>query len=588
MKTTLTGVKYDTRRLLAVLAPFFRAQKARLLAGFGALIVVDFLQLAVPRFIKDAVDALGEGRATPPSLLKTGLAIIAIALAIALFRFCWRYLLLGFSRSLETDIRNWLFRHLLSLDRLFFHGRTTGSLMALATNDLAAVQMAAGMGLVACTDALVMTVAAIVFMVMIHPGLTLIALLPMPILALVTRFLSARLHERFGKVQALFSDMTEFVRSSIASIPLLKAYTQEDRHVNRFDRLGRRYISENFRLAMIQGALFPFSGLAANTSLLLVLYFGGSLTIRQVISIGDFVAFIAYLFMLTWPMMALGWVVNLFQRGATSLGRILEVLEERPALVGAATASPHLSSSPAGIVVRNLNFSYPGQLQQVLEAISFEFRPGLQGIVGRTGSGKTTLCHLLARLYPVPDRTICIDGIDVNAIPVSACRQHIAYVPQDVTLFSDTVAANLLMGLPAANQAEVEAAAKAAAIHDEIMALPERYRTRIGERGVKLSGGQRQRLALARALLSNRPVLIIDDGLSAVDLDTEHRIVGSLAQFNDRICIIVSHRLAPLVNAGRILVLEQGRVAAVGSHAQLLEENEYYRLMHALQQAAIA
>ena len=564
-------------RSVRLVLPFFRQYGLQLVVGFLSLLAVNGLQLLIPRIIKHAVDALQFGTASQTGLMKYGLLIVLMAFCIAIFRFGWRILILGFSRHLEKDLRDWMFSHLLTLDRFFFQRHTTGELMALATNDLAAVQLAGGMGLVAFADALVMSIAALSFMAYIHPGLTLIALAPMPVLALLTRILSARLHKYFKKVQEKFSQMTEFVRTTLSSMRLIKAYTQERTQTEGFNRLGRDYVKGNLRLAVVQGTLFPAAGLVANISLLLILFFGGRLTIQGVITIGDFVAFTSYLFMLTWPMMALGWVANLFQRGATSLERIQNILEQQTVFEQPAAPSA-VPKKIENISVQDLSFRYQGQEQPVLKGVSLQISPGLLGIVGRTGSGKTTLCHVLARLYPVDAGTILFSGVDVNEMSLDEVRSCIGMVPQDVTVFSDTIRANITMGRPRATDEQIEQVARAAAIHDEIITFPAGYDTRIGERGVKLSGGQRQRIALARVLLSERPIIIIDDGLSAVDIETEHQIIRSIGTFlQERICIVVSHRLAPLAEADRLLVMDDGRVVAQGSHNELLRENMFYR-----------
>ncbi len=568
---------------IRLLQPFFRRYRLRLVVGFLSLMAVNGLQLAIPRVIKHAVDGLQGKGVTAAVLFRYSVIIVLLALGIALFRFGWRIMVLGFSRLLEKDLRNWLFTHLLSLDRIFFQRGTTGEIMALATNDLAALQLAGGMGLVAFADALILTLAALAFMLYIHPGLTLIAMAPMPILALLARFLSGRLHRYFKKVQEQFSRLTEFSRTSINSIRMIKAYTLEKSQAARFDAMGREYVQDNLRLARVHGTLFPVSGLVANTSMLLVLVFGGTLTIRGSITIGDFVAFISYLFMLTWPMMALGWVTNLFQRGVTSLQRIKAILDARPVLAGPAHPDP-TPRKVRTISIKDLSFAYPNQKEPVLKGITLTLNEGIFGIVGKTGAGKTTLAHLLARLYPVAGGTMFWNGVDVNRLNLADVRRKIALVPQDVTVFSDTVRANITMGRPDASLADIEAAAAAAAIHAEIVDLPEGYDTRVGEKGVRLSGGQRQRIALARALLSDRPVLIIDDGLSAVDMETEHAIIGLMRPIiRDRICIIISHRLAPLAQADQLIVMEGGRIEARGKHAQLLRTNRFYATIYEYQ-----
>jgi len=555
--------------------------------GFLALVAVDFLQLVIPRVIKEAVDSIQFGTATSNSLLAAGAIIVVLALLIAVLRFLWRNMLLGFSRSVETDLRSRMVSHLLTLDRAFFQRRPAGEIMALATNDLSSVQLATGMGLVAFVDAAFMGVAAIAFMAYINPWLTLIAIAPMPFLAIITRYLSARLHRRFKKVQEQFSDLTEFVRSTFSGIRLIKAYNQEQGQSARFEQLGQTYVRDNLRLSFIYGMLFPVSGLLANASLLLVLVFGGRMAIGGTLTAGDFVAFINYLLLMTWPMMAVGWVADLFQRGMTSLGRIQSLFHERPCLMDQVPAEslPRLTGE---IRLHHLSFTYPNQSQTVLHDLELEVRPGqFLGVVGRTGSGKTTLCHLLTRLYPVADGTIFYDGRDVNRLPLAAVRQAIAYVPQEVVLFSETIAYNISMGKPEASLEEVQAAARAAAIHDEIIAMKDGYQTRIGERGVKLSGGQRQRLAIARALLLERPIIIIDDGLSAVDMETEHTIIRSIADYlRGHTCIIVSHRIAPLADAHEILVMERGRIAARGNHQQLLTASPFYATIYRQQRMA--
>ncbi len=585
--TNQAGLRSSWTAVRLVL-PIFKKYRTSLIFGFAALLGVDFLQLSIPRVIKRAIDSLQAGVATHNEMLILGLVVISLAVGIAVCRFVWRYLLLGFSRRLERDIRDDLFKHVLGLDRAFFQRRTVGELMALAGNDLAAVQLAGGMGIVACVDAIVMTVAAVSFMAYIHPGLTIIAVLPLPVLALLTRVLSSRLHKRFRRVQEHFSRLTEFARTSLSSIRLIKAYTQEKVQSDIFGSMGREYVQDNLKLAVVQGILWPFSGLTANLCMLLVLFFGGSLTINGVITAGDFVAFITYLLMLTWPMMAIGWVINLFQRGATSLERIQSVLLEKPALkepVGSQQL-PLLCSSMA---VRNLTFTYPGQHTPVLHDVSLEIGTGLTGVVGRTGSGKSTLCHLLARLYAVQDSKIFLENIDINTLPLDLVRKVISYVPQEVFLFSDTIRANISMGKPDAGREEIEQAARSVFIHDEIMAMPGGYDTVIGERGVLLSGGQRQRLCLARALLMNRPVIIIDDALSAVDTQTEHNIISSITPYlKGRTCLLVSHRVAPLIDADRIIVMERGMIVAEGRHEQLLKEDGFYAAIYAHQTASSA
>ncbi len=565
-------------RLLSHILPLFKQYRYRLMLGFTALLAVDFLQLTIPRLLKKGVDSLAAQTATPDSLLYYSVFIVIIALAVTALRFVWRYTIIGFSRYLERAIRNRIFNHILKMDEAFFQKRTTGDIMAHASNDLNAVQMACGMGLVAAVDALVMTIAAIGFMSMLHVKLTILALLPMPFLAIFTRILSARLHRRFSTVQEQFSLLTEFSRSTLASIRLIKAYTMEKFQTMEFDKLGRKYVKSNIEVARVQGLMFPIATLVGNVGMMIILFFGGRLVVRGDITMGDFVAFITYLYMLIWPMMAIGWVTNLVQRGITSLSRIDSLMMERP-LLDDPPGEQVVSGKPV-FSLRNLSFCYPSSNRPVLSNITLELGPGIHGITGRTGSGKSTVCKILARFYPVEDGSLFFEGRDVNTLSLDTVRSHIGYVAQEPTLFSRTIGDNIRLGLPDASDEAVEKAARLAAIHDDIMDFPKGYQTLIGERGIKLSGGQRQRLALARALLVDRPVLLIDDGLSAVDVETEHEIFARLKEhLQGKTVVIVSNRLKLLTMTDHIIIFEEGAIAGDGRHDQLLEENSFYRAM---------
>ncbi len=564
-------------RALALVFPLFRRYRLRIGGGILALLAVDLCQLLIPRVVKLAIDGLKAGTATQQALVHHGLTIIALAIGVAVFRFLWRHLVLGFSKLMERDLRDQLFGHLLTLDRPFFQRRTTGDLMAIATNDLSAVQMASGMGLVALIDSVVMTGAVLMFMLAINPRLTWIALSPLPLLAVLTKFLSSMLHQRFNRVQETFSTITELARGTINAMRLVKIYTREEERIARFDEMGRDYIRHNLRVATVQGLLFPVSGLVANLALLLVVMVGGRMAINKVITIGDFVAFISYLFMLVWPMMAIGWVTSLFQRGLTSLSRLQAILDERPLLLADGTGTP-LAGPVTTIEVRGLGFTYPGQTTPILHDLSLSLGPGLHGLVGPTGCGKSTLCHLLARLYPVAEGTIFVNNQELTRIELNAYRRAVALAPQEPFLFSDTIAANLAFARPQAQAREIEEVARAVGIHDEIMAFQAGYQSRIGEKGVMLSGGQRQRISLARALLARAPILIIDDGLSAVDSGTERHIMAAIEEYGrGHIVLMTSHRLTPLARARQVMVLEEGRIVAQGSHQQLMQGSAYYR-----------
>lgn len=582
---TPANTNTSTRALLRLIYPLFRQHWFRLAAGLTALISVDFLQLIIPRFVKTAIDALADGSATQAGLLKLSGMICLIAGSVAVLRFVWRYLIIGFSRILEKKLRNRLFDHILRMDQPFFEQWTTGDLMAHASNDLSVIQMACGMGLVAAVDALVMSSAALAFMMAISPKLTLIALIPMPLLIVCTRILSGRLHHRFNLVQEQFALLTEFARNTLVSIKLIKAYTLERFQERRFAECGEQYVRSNLKVATVQGLLFPISSLVGNAGMLLLVYYGGVSVIGGQITIGSFIAFVSYLNMLIWPMMAVGWVANLTQRGLTSLGRIKRLLDVAPA-VDNGPVSP-LPATGDSLACRNLTFTYSAAIRPALRGITLDIGPGLLGITGKTGSGKSTLCKLFLRMYPVPDGMLFFRGMDVNRLAQADLRGCIGYVGQEPVLFADTIARNIAFGKPGATQEEIETAAKAAAIDTDILGFPDGYQAIIGERGVKLSGGQRQRLALARALLCDRPVLIIDDALSALDVETEQQVLqGILERIRDKCVVIVSHRVNVLRLTGRIILLDDGAIARQGTHQDLLDDPFYKTMVEKQQQHA--
>jgi ATP-binding cassette, subfamily B, multidrug efflux pump len=565
--------------LLGIVIPIFKQYRLRITVGCTALLLVDFLQLIIPRILKKGVDGLAAGVSSEATLLCLAGLIIFIAICVNSLRFVWRFMIIGFSRILERIIRNKIFSHILKMDAIFFEKHTTGDIMAHASNDLTAVQMACGMGLIAAMDALVMSLAAIGFMLHIHIHLTLLAILPMPFLAFATRILSGKLHQRFATVQEQFSAMTEFTRSTILSARLIKAYTMEKFRCREFDTLGKGYVRSNLRVAVVQGLMFPIAALTGNIGMLFVLLFGGRLVIQGQITMGDFVAFISYLYMLVWPMMAIGWVANLVQRGLTSLKRIHDLMTSISSLPEVTTGGD-IILEPA-FFLKSLTFSYPTSPLPVLQNMTLAIGPGVHGIAGRTGSGKSTLCKVLARLYPVPDGQVFFGGQDVNTLSLDSIRSSIGYVGQEPIVFSDSIGANIQLGRPDASQDQIEKAAKHAAIHQDIITFPDGYNTMIGERGIKLSGGQRQRLALARALLCDRPILIIDDGLSAVDVATEHEVFSGLQNhLREKTVLIVSNRIKLLSMTDHIIILEEGRIVNQGTHDQLLRQNSFYQSMY--------
>ncbi len=541
------------------------------LIGLATLLVVDGMQLVIPRIIKWAVDDLTSGAARSDDLVRYGLIIGGLAAGIAVFRFAWRYFIIGTSRRIEEDIRNDIFQHLQVLSPRYYSENKTGDLMAHATNDLNAVRMACGIGIVAMTDAVLLGLATIGFMLALNVKLTLLALIPMPVIALFTLRAGKMLHQRFELVQETFSDLTERVRESIAGIRVVKAYVQEDHEFSRLSAVGKEYIQKNIRLVRVWGAFFPFIMLLSSMSAVIVIFVGGRQVMMGDISTGDLVAFTSYLGILTWPMMAMGWVVNVMQRGAASMGRINRILDAQPE-ISDVEGAVELTDVRGEIDFSNVTFRYEADLEPALADVSFHVPAGTWlGVIGRTGSGKSTVCNLLLRLFETTDGTVSLDGRDVRTTTLASLRGSFGYVPQDTFLFSDTIRENVRFGWPDATDEDVRSALEVAGIAAEIDEFPEAMDTLVGERGVTLSGGQKQRIAIARAILGKPSVIILDDSLSSVDTATEERIQEHLREeLSGRTSIIVSHRISSIRDCDQIIVLDEGRVVERGRHDELV------------------
>ncbi len=566
-----------------LILPHFKAHRRIIAAGLLALIVVDFVQLMIPRVIKAAVDDLTALEADAERLVRYAAMIAGIGLLIGTFRYLWRRCLLGTARRLEETLRNQLLGHLQTLSASYYDRIKTGDLMAHATNDIQQVRMAAGMGLVAFNDAIVLGTAAIGFMLYIHVTLTLYVLIPMPLIVLTTRLLGRRMHRGYQKVQAAFADLTETVRERCAGMRMIKAHHGESEAGGAIQAVSQTYVEENIRLVGITGVFFPIMMLLTNLSLAMVLYFGGRRTILAEITPGDFVAFISYLNLLAWPMMALGWVTNLMQRGGASLTRLKAIFERQPEIVSP-PAAHRMPPSKGAIGFEALSFGY--DFQPILEKIDFQVAPGhMVGVVGPPGSGKSTLLSLVPRFYDAQKGRVTLDGHDVRDLDLRDLRRRVAFVPQEPFLFSGTVRDNLVFGAPGANETLLAQVIADAALQETVAELPKGLDTVVGEKGVLLSGGQKQRIALARALLIQAPILLLDDPISQVDTATGHHIIEAIRQrVGRKTVIIVSHRLAAVRGADMIVGLQRGRIVERGNHAQLRSGDGYYARVNALQE----
>ncbi len=571
----------ETFKNFLPLKQYFVQNRWPIALGLMCLLIVDFLQLLIPLVIKKAIDILTMKTATAQILIQQGMIILGLALMIAIFRYVWRYFLLGHSRKVEEALRNRIYGHLQTLSLSFYHKTKTGDLMARAINDINAIRMATGMGLVALTDGIVLGIAAIGFMLSINVRLTLIALIPAPIIIVLTRILTRRMSTGFENAQKTFADLTERAREVFAGIRVIKAYNRESWAHQNIEEEGQRYISVNMGLAKTLAFFFPMMVIFTNIGLAIVIWLGGRLTILGNITTGDFVAFISYLNLLTWPMMAMGWVTNLVQRGSASMRRINGILEELPEIRDSAQ-SIHIPQIRGKIEIKGLSFTHPGQSFYALKDIHLKIEAGdTIAVVGRVGAGKTTLLQTITRLLDAPAGTIFVDGWNVRQIPLQTLRKNIGFVTQEVFIFSDTIRNNVLFGRTGVSQDHLETVLRAADIFEDIKNLEKGLDTFLGERGITLSGGQRQRLTIARALILDPPILILDDALSMVDTRTEERILNQVLSLRrNKTNLIVSHRISTISRAERIAVLERGELVELGTHENLLKKGGIYTTLY--------
>jgi len=554
--------------------PYLARYKARYVAGFICL-VASQVGVLVPLIIKAGIDDLAHGGLGRKLLSVAGL-LIAIGVCKSVLGFWVRWILIGISRDVEYDLRNDLFAHLMRLSPRYYTENRTGDLMSKLTNDLNAVRNMVGPGIMYSANTVVLGVATVALMLHLDWRLTLYSLIPMPLVSVGVKFLGQQIHERFEKIQALYSDLTERVRENLSGVRVVRAFCQEEAEMAEFDKMNRDFVAKNKGLIWISSFLWPSMELLFAVAFLLVMVVGGQHVLAGKISVGTFAAFNVYLVYLIWPMIALGWVTNLVQRGLASLGRLMLIFESRAEIDDRAVPAHAVTSLRGEIEFRNLTFSYNGV--PVLKNLSLQIPAGKTlAIVGATGSGKSTLVGLIPRLYDAPEGSLLIDGVPIRQIPLQTLRRHIGFVPQETFLFSESIRENVKFGEPEASDAEVERAAEISNILPEIQAFPKGFDTMVGERGLTLSGGQKQRTAISRAVIRDPRILILDDALSSVDTYTEERILrhftGVMA---GRTTILISHRVSTIQNADEIVVLHEGEIVERGTHAELLALNGHY------------
>ncbi len=565
------------QKQLAPLLPYARRYRRRIAAGLALVVVSNLFALTWPYLLKLAIDALDEG-ITPRGLAAYAGAIVGFSLLGGIGRYLMRELLNGMSRHVETDLRDDYFGHLLRLAPDFYGRVPTGELMSRATNDIPAVRMVIGPAIMYLVNTAVVSVIALTMLILIDLRLTILSILPLALVPLVTIYFGREIHKRFEAIQAQFGRISTMAQENLAGARIVRAYVQEDSQAGRFAELNRDYMVRNIRLAKIWGLFHPALMTLTGLGAVIVLGVGGRDVIMGRITIGDFVAFAFYLLQLIWPMIALGWVINLFERGAASMGRIQEIMSAEPSIRDA--PDPLEVAAPRGAIeFRDVSFRYPGTDRYVLRNLSFTIAAGQTvAIVGRTGSGKSSIVKLIPRFYDPDHGAILLDGVPIQRVRIEQLRRLIAMVPQEPFLFSERLDANIGFGLQNGDDRErIELAAEIAQLAETIQDFPKGYDTQLGERGINLSGGQKQRATLARALTRDAPVLILDDALSSVDTHTEAAILAGLKDvFVGRTSLIVSHRVSAVKDADLILVVEDGEIVECGVHSQLLEADGVY------------
>jgi len=555
------------------LLPYLKRYRWGFVVGALCIVLSNGAQAGLPRVIGNAAQSSASG-VTRHKLLIFTLQVLALAVVRGIFLFLTRWIVIGISRDIEFDLRNDLFAHLETLSYSYYQRMRTGDIMARVTNDLNAVRMLMGPAIMYSANTLVFTAAALWFMVRNSPKLTLYAFLPLPIVSVTIQYFGRRIHERFERIQAMFSDISARAQENFSGARVIRAYVQEEAEIASFEAANQEYVARSLKLVRLMGMLWPTLELMLGMALVLVLWIGGREVLAGRMQIGAFTAFNIYMMQLTFPIIALGWVVNIFQRGTASLVRLNEILQEKPAIQDESEAKERPVEGE--IEFRGLNFEYDGKV--VLHNLNLRILAGTSmAIVGPTGSGKSTLVNLIPRVYDAAPGMVLLDGRPIREFPVVSLRQNIGFVPQETFLFSDRIRENIALGVESASDEEIHEAADAANIAVDIEGFPERYQTMVGERGITLSGGQKQRTAIARALIRNPRILILDDALSSVDTHTEDKILNHLREvMRGRTTIFISHRVSTVRNADRIAVLHGGKIVELGTHDELLALNGYY------------